>query len=270
MPHADPLFFVVDCPQGVHVRGVHDSAPAPVYERLQAGYAAAHAQWLAKIASKSGAFDGHRAVLQAFSHEAGILSLETAYRSYAQGRALHDAWSQEFSRGLTSPPAGVEIGASWGMALVTLILLPYDHVLCAQRSPSLLVNPGVWTAAHTEVIEPGDIDERDMAPLLHRLRDEELPCLAGLGTHKFVGLGVRASSYTWQLVAVLDLRKASFPILQALSLLKSDVETAAWCAWPLSQAAKVCSAKLPANLSTRLVLEPPMDVELAQAVAAKL
>lgn len=269
MSEHDPLLFVVARPAGLNVSGVHDAAHAPVSPALRVEYEGAHARWLAKIAAKPGAFDGHRAVLQHYVHRGEHLALQTNYRTYTQGRALKDAWVQANPQGLAEPPAQPDVGASWGLSLLTLVFLPFGHVLCAQRSPKLMVNPGMWTVAQTEVVEPSDISAGDMSALLRRITEEEMPCLAGLGSHRYIGLGVRAASYTWQLVSVLDLRTASTPVLHALGYLAPDDETAAWCAWPLSEEANRNTWRLPPNLSPR-GLPGPVDLELALQIAALL
>lgn len=119
-------------------------------------------------------------------------------------------------------------GVSWGLSLLTFVLLPFGHLLCAQRSPALMVAPGEWKASFTEVIEPADITEGSLQPLLDRLVEEELPTLQGLGPHRFVGLGVREDTYTWQLVSTVDLRKPTIELYHALEGLLPDPETSAW------------------------------------------
>ena len=238
MTPSDPLCFVLLDPAGISVRGIHNPEALDVHPDLATGFAGRHAAWQEGVASSPGGYDGDRAVLVSFRRTEEGLTLRTAYRSYTQGRALRDTLKAAREAGTFVPHPSLFTRPnpmlSWGLSLSTYVLLPRNHMLCAQRSLSLAVAPGLWTASMSEVVEPSDINRTDMSPLLERLRREELPALAGLGTMKFVGLAVRKGDYVWQLVSVLDLRNVEPAALTAaLATLLPDAETAAWAAYPL-------------------------------------
>jgi hypothetical protein len=266
MKSSDLFKFNVFEPLGLTISGDHSSDPAPLRADMLEAFQVFHARWKQKVFSKPGGFDGDRAVLQEFQQTGRHIHVRTAYRTYSEGRALHDTWvaAQEQTPAPVQP-AGPQpdAGLSWGFSLASLVLLPYNHVLCAQRSLNLLVNPGAWAVVQTEVIEPGDISSPDMQSLLERLTSEEMPSLVGHGTHRYVGLGTRETSYTWHLVGLLDLREASVGLMDALGKLQPDAETAAWSAIPLSEEAALDTHKFPANL-VKGPAQPAKDLELAR------
>lgn len=247
MTSTDHLRFTVFNAGGLKVRGNHSPAGLPVLESLQADHAAAHQAWLTRVLTRPGGFDGHRAVLiNAQPSDASLhpesVELTTGYRSYTEGRALHDVLATARTNGLelTNRQFLVpDLELAWGFSLSTTILLPCDHVLCAQRSTKLLVSPGQWLPNFTEVIEPSDMDSVDMAPLCERLIAEEVPLFQSAGPHRFVGLGVRKDSYDWQLVSVLDARQAVDSVLKVLAQLEPDAETEQWGIAPLTPAAAI-------------------------------
>ena len=233
MTSNDPLTFLILNPAGMLVRGQHNPASPPVHPLLADDFANRHAAWRERVLARPGGFDGARAVLEGFHYERGTLNLRTAYRGYSEGLALRDSLRHAREHGtLTLPAAGAQqpqAEISWGMSLTCYILLPQNYVLCAQRDPRLISQPGIWTCSHTEVMEPSDINAGDMQPLLERLVAEELPALTGLGTQTFVGLSLRKNSYGWQLVALIDLRLVEpDAVVAALLALRPDAETAAW------------------------------------------
>lgn len=231
---------------GLTVSGTFNPGTAPVASMLQPSFETARQKWLQKIASNPKSFNGHRAVLTGFDVVERRLELQTAYRTYADGRALNDALRDARTAGLDVASDKLErpcAELSWGFSLLTAVLLPGNQLLCNQRSHSLAVNPGKWTPYFTEIIEPSDIDGRDMQGLLDRLVAEETPALKGLGLHRYVGIGVRPLSYTWQLFSVLDLRDAA-GVLQALEALAPDQETTAWGVLAISKNTQFLSTGL--------------------------
>lgn len=234
----DTLRFVAFNPSGLAVRGTHNPETLLVLPQLQGDFSRRLQEWRSRILARPGGFDGHRAVLLSFRVDGNKLQIHTGYRTYTEGRALHDALAAARAaeeqilapRDLLRPHAGL----AWGTSLATYVLLPHEHILCSRRAGTLAVDPGVWTCRMTEVLEPSDVDWRSMDKLLARLIAEELPSLAGLGHSKFVGLGVMPLSYTWQLVGVLDLRTVPFEqVAAAIAALQSDAETSAWSVHPL-------------------------------------
>jgi hypothetical protein len=256
---SDSLTLTYLHPTGLTVRGAFDAAPAPVEPRLQTSFLVEREKWLRKIANNPKSFNGHRAVLTGFEVTAGELHLQTAYRTYADGRALHDALRVGRSSGVTMQQdwfTRPRPELSWGFSLLTAVLLPGGKLLCNQRSQSMAVNPGKWSPFFTEIIEPSDVEAGGMQGLLDRLVAEELAPLRGLGSHKCVGVGVRPQSYTWQLFSVLDLREAP-GALQALEALAPDDETMAWGELTLAAAdTKGQAPTLPAHFLAPVDISP--------------
>lgn len=264
-PH-DPLTFLVLNPSGLVVRGRHDPVSPAVHPLLNDDFGQRHAEWRQAVLARPGGFDGTRAVLQDFHYARGVLTLRTAYRSYTEGLALRDSLRHARERSLfpvsTTGTLLPRPELSWGMSLTCYVLLPQDHVLCAERNPNLISLPGLWTCSHTEIIEPTDIDPANMQPLLERLVAEELPSLAGLGAHKFIGLSLRKESYVWQLVAVIDLRRVDPDLLgRALLALQPDAETSAWSVCPLEMS--TVSTLYP-EVMQRPAGTLPVDFDIAQ------
>jgi hypothetical protein len=269
MTHPDPLSFLVFTPAGLTVTGHHDCASPPAHPQLHADFVERHADWHKRVLARPEGFDGARAVLQGFDVEGSSLRLTTAYRSYTEGLALRDSLRAAREAGrlqladvtMSQPDSTL----SWGMSLTCYVLLPHDHVLCAERDPNLVSLPGLWTCSHTEIMEPPDIHPMDMQPLLERLVTEEMPALASLGTRKFVGLSLRKKSYLWQLVAVIDLRLVDPEVLShALASLQPDAETAAWSVHALEDgAAAVTNQYFPAKMQ-RPADAVPVDCVIAQ------
>lgn len=238
----DTLRFVAFNPRGMQVRGTHDPESMPVAEQLQQDCSRRQEEWRSKILARPGGFDGHRAPVLSFRATADTLQVHTGYRTYTQSRALRDALdAARGSQDLVLSPNDLlrpRAGLSWGASLATFVLLPHEHVLCAHRAEPLATDPGIWTCCSTEILEPTDLDRRNMDKLLARLVSEELPSLGGLGQHRFVGLGVRPLSYTWQLVSVLDLRPVPLEqLVPVLSAMQPDTETAGWAVLPLQSIA---------------------------------
>lgn len=256
---SDALNIVSFNPRGFEVSGRHDTRTAPRDPAYDALFALNQARWLQKIADNPQSFNGHRAVLTSHETTGHKLHLNTQYRTYADGRALKDTLQEALGASSSNvlqavhPQPNTEW--SWGFSLLVFVMLPGGGVLANQRSLSMLASPGAWSSGFTEIIEPQDIQPDGMQELLTRLISEELPCLQGLGVAKFVGLGVRPASYTWQLLAVLDLRTVP-GVKHALSALTPDQETAAWGVVPREGLTLVPDA-YPCNLEVR-----PRDPEL--------
>lgn len=237
----DPLTLLVLNSGGVLVRGLHSNTAPPIPPALAGEFLPRHTAWRTRVLSAPAGFDGERAILKRFSYDQGVLSLATGYRSYTEGLALRDSLQHaRMHRRLALAPQDLLAPRDelcWGMSLTCYILLPQNHVLCAERDSRLFSLPGAWTCSHTEIIEPTDVDQANMQPLLERLVNEELPALTGLGSLKFVGLGLRTKSYLWQLVGILDLRQYDIAELTpALLALQPDAETASWGVYPLKDA----------------------------------
>jgi hypothetical protein len=266
----DLLKFVAFDADGLFVSGKHTPAQAPVSPELQVVYQRRCEAWKAKVLSRPGGFDGERAALQSYQHGDKGLQLMTAYRSYTEGRALADAWLERPAHlDQQAQAGGVLAGASWGMSLVTFIRLPGDLWLSGRRSAAMLALPGVWSVGFTEMMEPVDIQSVTMQPLLDRLVREEMPSMASLGDHRFVGLSVRPRTYSWQLVSVLDVSKVETqPLRAALEALQPDEETDAWGVYGSGFDADH-PAWLPGNLRTDL-REEPHDFVNAQTVLSRL
>jgi hypothetical protein len=169
--------------------------------------------------------------LRAWSKEGNSLSVSTAYRSYTEGRALHDVLLQAREAGELSDADfsadNPDVTLSWSFVLACVVLLPGGLFLCGQRGSNLAVHPGEWTCMQTEIIEPSDVLMGGMDRLLTRLVEEEMPCLVGKGSHKYVGLGRWGDTGGWALVSVLDLRDE--PDLEhLLPQLAPDAETQSW------------------------------------------
>lgn len=234
----DALRFVAFNPAGLCVKGTHDPDGVGVLPQLVEDFSSRHAQWLEKIQARPGGFDGKRAVLLSFKVAGNSLQAHTGFRSYTQGRALHDAIrAARDTQELVLDPSDFlrpRPGLSWGASLATFVLLPHEHVLCVKRARGVAVAPGEWQANFTEMLEPSDINRKSMDKLLDRLVAKELPPLTGLGVHKYVGLGVTAASYTWQLVSVIDMRRAQMEqVVGALNSLAPSSESDAWGVHPL-------------------------------------
>lgn len=268
MINPDPISLIFFNPKGFTVSGSHSPSGLPVHPDIEKAFEDNHKQWLEKISGGLG-FDGDRAAITGYQYSPGHLHLSTAYRTYTEGRAMRDAIYAQPKRRSNTPEASL----SWGMSLTAYVLMPYGHILCSQRSKTLAVAPGIWTAAHTEVMEPGDVDSASMAPLLARLVDEEIPALSGIGTHKFVGLGLRQRSYTWQLIAVLDLRDVPMAeVLARLELLHASAETDAWAAraaYPVRHIAAAQSEFYPEKLRYTASVVPE-DMSIAQELNDKV
>jgi hypothetical protein len=228
----DNLRFVAFNPRGMQVRATHDPGGMPVLEQLQDDFSRRQNAGFAPLLARPGKVAGPSVPLLSFRASADALQVHTGYRAQGQGRALHDAIVAARDRqDLTLTPSD--------MLRPRAGLLPHEHVLCAQRASTLAVSPSVWACSITEVLEPNDIDRRGMVKLLARLESDELPALVGLGSHKFVGLGVRPLSYTWQLVSVLDLRKAPLEMLKPiLTAMAPDADSSAWAVLPLHDIAQ--------------------------------
>ncbi len=233
-PH---LRFLAFDARGLSVSARHECATAPVDPRLNTRFELARPEVLARVLARPGGFDGERACLVGWSQDGGHLSLQTRFRTYTQGLAL-----KQVLKGARETDALLETrlgepqplpGASWGMSLVCVVLLPEDRVLAGQRSPNMLVSPGAWSCGFTEVLEPADTAHADLAQVARRLVSEELPALAALPAPRIVGLGVRDDTYTWQLAALLDARALGAEALEAVSRLQPDAETSAFEALPL-------------------------------------
>jgi hypothetical protein len=226
-----------------------------------------HAEWRSTVLARPGGFDGKRAVLTGYHYQQDTLTLHTAYRSYTEGLALRDSLRHARAEGrfpqLEEPLVQPDPALSWGMSLTTYILLPHDYVLCAKRDARLISLAGLWTCSHTEIMEPADIDPHDMQALLARLVAEEMPALAGLGEHKFVGLSLRPGSYLWQLVSLVDLRRAGMDsLVPALLALQPDAETAAWSVCALGSAARARPNPYPEAMR-RPADAVPVDIDIA-------
>lgn len=276
MTNPEPLEFLVFNAAGLSVTGTHRATPAPVHHVLVPGYNQCKKEFEHAVLSKPGGFNGPRAALTAFRAGPGHLHVETQYRTYVEGLALRQGLRLARERGsLRISNAGLKIpdpSLSWGLSLSTYMLLPQGFALCAQRSPLVTVSPGLWTMSHSEVVEPADISEDGMLPLLHRLVAEEASALQGLGIAKFVGLAVRPLTYAWQLVAVIDLRNVALQLLtSALANLQPDVETSAWSVVPLESTAS--SEWLGSAASTLLWpagRPAPADLDIAQYLSQKV
>jgi len=241
MTPSDPLTFIVLNPAGLLVNGQHQNTSPSPPSLLVEDIAQRRANWRTTVLSRPEGFDGARAVLEDFCYHRGTLSLRTRYRSYTEGLALRDSLAQARADGeFVLPTSSImqpRADISWGMSLTSYVLLPGGYALCGERDASLFSLPGAWTCSHTEIMEPTDIDSVAMQPLIARLVAEELPALAGLGIHKFVGLSLRKNSYLWQLVALIDLRLVEPETVRAALLaLEPDAETAAWSVVPLEDA----------------------------------
>lgn len=275
MTTSDTLQFSYFNPAGLTVRGIHVPTGLPVLSQLQDAHASAHAAWRARVSAKPGGFDGDRAVLikvrpsDASGHPES-LDLTTGYRTYTEGRALHDVLADARKQGFTLSDqqlATPDRELTWGFSLCTTILLPYDHVLCAQRSSKLLVSPGQWLPHFTEVIEPSDMNAVTMAQLLERLVVEEVPPFRQAGAHRFVGLGVRHGSYTWQLASVLDARHSPELVIEAIEKLQPDAETEQWGIAPLTHSAAIAGKLLyPSSIARPAAI----DVTLAQYLSERI
>lgn len=262
------LTFLVLNPAGMPVTGQHNPTSPAVHPFLAADFSIRHADWREKVLAHPGGFDGARAVLGGFHYERGTLSLRTAYRSYTEGLALRDSLRHAREHDLFPLPhsatARPHAELSWGLSLTCYVLLPHNHVLCAQRDPNLISSPGRWVCCHTEIIEPSDIDTVNMSPLLQRLVTEELPALAGLGTQKFVGLGLRKNNFCWQLVGVVDLRLVEpQTLVTALLALQPDAETAAWSVYPLEPTESTIASNPYPEPLRRLTGDVPDDFDIA-------
>lgn len=215
----------------LHVQGTHSARPAPVHGALRSAHAMLHSQTLRRIHATPGAFDGERAVIAELRQQPQRLELITLHRTYSEGLALKQLLSSAQVRKTLNCPADLvpQPELSWGAALALVVLLPEQRVLAGQRASHLLVDPGQWCCAFTEVLEPGDVPGGNMRPVLDRLIAEELPAFAQLGTPRFVGLVRWRQTWGWSLVGVLDLRnEPAHAVRQALELLQPDDETQAW------------------------------------------
>ena len=276
MTSPDPLIFHVFDSAGIPVRGTHRKIQAPVHPVLQEAFEDRKRQLERAVLARPGGFNGARAALTAFRYEEGALHLDTQFRTYVEGLALRQELRLARERGtvhvsdaelLTPNPL-----LSWGLSVSTYILLPHDFALCAQRSPAMTVSPGLWTLSHSEIVEPDDVSEEGMQPLLVRLIQEEVPVLRGLGAAKFVGLGVRPLTYCWQLIAILDLRRADPAALAtALANLDPDTETSAWALVPLESTATFESfGSLPEHVRWPGRAGEPSDFAIARSLNRKV
>ncbi len=236
--HSSHLRFLAFDATGYSVRARHDPETADVDPRLKAAFELTHPGVLARVLARPGGFDGQRACLMSWSQDGRQLALQTRFRTYTQGLAL-----KQVLKGARETDSLLEArlaepqplpGASWGMSLVCVVLLPGDRVLAGQRSPNMLAAPGAWSCGFTEVLEPADTAHADLAQVARRLVAEELPALGTLPAPRIVGLGVRDDSYTWQLAALLDARELGHEALEAVGRLRPDAETSAFEALPLA------------------------------------
>lgn len=272
MTSPDPLNFLAFDPDGISVRGTHLKVHAPLHFALQEAFEDRRRQLERAVLARPGGFNGARAALTAYRYEGGALHLETQFRTYVEGLALRQELRLARERGtIQVSPAELVIpnaALSWGLSVSAYVLLPHDFALCAQRSPAMTVSPGLWTMSHSEIVEPEDIAEEGMQPLLVRLIQEEIPVLRGLGPAKFVGLGVRPLIYGWQLIAVLDLRSANPEALAtALANLEPDTETSAWSLVPLESTASFESlGPLPEHLRWPGRSGEPSDFSIARSL----
>ena len=222
----DPLRLVLLEPKGLLVSGFHNPTGAPLPLANRTALLREHRAIRAKVLARPGGFDGARAVLIGWERSQNYLYLQTQYRSYSEGLMLrkHVEANTRFLADvlLTNPQPVPEL--SWCTTLATYVLLPGDRVLAGKRSAHLQTAPNVRTCSITEIIEPSDVSG-DMSPVLDRLVQEELPELAGLGRHYFVGLGIRTESGAWYLLAVLDLRESGAAADAVVARLKPDNET---------------------------------------------
>lgn len=276
MTHPDPIEFIVFNAAGLSVTGVHQATPAPLHQLLIPGFDQRAREVQHAVLSKPGGFNGPRAVLTSFRADSTHLYLETQDRTYVEGLVLRQSLRLARERGLLRiSDADLKLpdpSLSWGLSLSSYVLLPHGFALCAQRSPLMTVAPGLWTMSHSEVVEPDDISEDDMLPLLHRLVAEEAPALQGLGLAKFVGLAVRPLTYAWQLVAVIDLRNVAPSVLaSALANLRPDLETSAWSVVPLENtASSEWLGRAAATLLWPAGRPAPSDLKIAQYLNQKV
>ncbi|MEN3367835.1 MAG: hypothetical protein V7606_5109 [Burkholderiales bacterium] len=265
----DPLRFVAFDPAGLPVRGTHSPATLGIHPGLAVAFSERRQYWREQVLARRGGFDGQRAALVNFDCTEGVVNLLTAHRTYSDGLALRDSLESARKSSLHLPPdvhfARPDPAVSWGMSLSCYVLLPHGHALCAQRALSLAVAPGLWTLNHSEVIEPDDIHPGSMSMLLDRLVEEELSTLKDLGVKKFVGLGLRQRSMSWQLIAVVDLRNEDpSRLVPALAALQPDAETAAWGVFPLMNTASPdAHTMFPCHLRSPQGVIPD-DLETAQ------
>jgi len=270
-----PVQWLAFDPRGLVVRGAHQPGAMPVHLRYEKGFDAVWADVRERVLRAPGGFDGQRAALVHWELEPArgtrpaCLSLETGFRSYSQGTALKHLiardghWDAEVLASIADLPQP-QPGLSWGSSLTSVVLLPNGKVLAGQRSSHLQASPGVWSCAFTEILEPDDVSAWNMDDLLERLVRDELPLLAGKGTHRFVGLMLLPRSYTWSLVSVLDLRAQPAHEMDALlAQMVPDEETQAWASLPLhSMPGLACADATESG--------PVQGLELAQDLAARL
>lgn len=248
-------------PGGLQVKGLHSSTLAPVDRSLLKLFVEQHPKTLSTVLSSPAGFDGERAVLLGWrqdldSSEQPTLTLETGFRTYSQGSALREVQKQTGALNEILQKSCIELipGHSWGLSAVLFTLLPGGTVLAGLRGPTMLSRPNTWCVALTEIVEPDDIDSRDMSGLMSRLIQEEAPALERvIEAVRFNGLGVWRDTYCWSLISVLDLRNRiqSVDLPDFLSRLGTDDETSAWAAVPLDSSENVLFLETAKALAAR-------------------
>lgn len=234
-----PFNVVAFNPHGMAVGGKHSPEPMKVAEIFEKGLPEAWKSMVAEVLALPGGFDGDRAVIYGWEtagrkpgHDnVDSLTLKSGFRTYTEGAALREMVATQIQAapgcapGCNSQPPE---GWCWGGSLATIVLLPYNTVLCGRRADNMHKDPGLWSCVFTETLEPSDIEE-DMTPLLNRLIQEEIPALSALGDHRFVGMVCIPHAYAHVLVSVLDLRSVDKKALRlAMAGLQPDAETSAW------------------------------------------
>lgn len=275
-----PVHWLVFEPNDLVVSGHHFPENLPVHPRIETALRASWPLVRANVLATPGGFDGPCAALLHWKYHAAIgsrpahLHIATGYRSYSQGKTLKRLLLEDGADTTQGPllPSTPEqlspslqpnAAMSWGSSLTTLVLLPDNQVLTGQRGAHMHINPSVWSCLFTEVLEPSDVRAPSMATLLDRLVREELRPFVGMGSQRFVGLLVLPQSYTWTLVALLDLRHVPQDDVQtALAALQPDNETQAWglCTLPPLPASKESATRPGLEESTLLGWELARDV----------